>query len=177
MTAALILPGIGSSGPGHWQTLWEQSHKAFVRVQQRNWDHPVRVEWQENLERSVAESGADVVLVAHSLACLLVAHWAAATALSVRGALLVAPPNPDAPGFPREAVGFSPVPLGPLPFQSILVASSDDPYASFDFSEGLAFAWGSRLVNVGPAGHINADSGLGDWPEGLAMVRQLANPG
>mgnify|MGYP003444885809 FL=1 len=175
MTATvLILPGLGNSGPDHWQSLWEKANPAFVRVQQRDWEHPVCEEWRQVLERSVARAGADAVLVAHSLACLLVAHWAAGTSLKARGALLVAPPNPDSPGFPGEAVGFSPLPVKPLPFPSIVVASSNDPYAGLDFARSSAAAWGSRFVSIGAAGHINAKSGLGEWQEGLSLLRHLA---
>lgn len=173
-TTVLILPGIGNSDPDHWQSRWERASPAFVRVQQRDWDHPVCDEWMSALERSVARAGADAVLVAHSLACTLVAHWAGRTDLNVRGALLVAPPNPDGPDFPKEAVGFSPLPLNRLLFPSIVVASADDPYADLEFSERVALAWGSRLVNIGASGHINSRSGLGDWNEGLCLLRQLA---
>src|SRR3954470_22488286 len=90
----LILPGHGGSGPRHWQTLWEAAHPSFRRVEQRDWLHPVCSEWVGKLEDAVAASGPDTVLVAHSLACLLVAHWAAASALPVSAALLVAVPDP-----------------------------------------------------------------------------------
>jgi predicted alpha/beta hydrolase family esterase len=121
-----------------------------------------------------------VVLVAHSLGCLLVPH-AAATAPSrevlarhVRGALLVAPPDPDAISFPTDiARGFDPLPLEHLPFPSVLVASHDDPYADFAFARRIAAAWGSELVDAGARGHLNAESGLGDWPEGRRLLDRL----
>jgi len=88
--------------------------------------------------------------------------------------LLVASPNPDGPDFPKEAVGFSPLPLKPLAFPSIVVASSNDPYGSLEFAMSAATAWGSRFVNIGPAGHINSQSGLGEWNEGMSLLQQLA---
>ncbi|WP_443192455.1 RBBP9/YdeN family alpha/beta hydrolase [Pseudomonas indica] len=169
----LILPGYGNSGPGHWQSLWQAAGPAFQRVEQRDWEHPVCAEWVAALEKAVAEAGDDCVLVAHSLACLLVAHWAAQTRQSVRAALLVALPDPSGPAFPSDASGFAPVPLMPLPFPSLVVASRDDPYGSLDFSRSCAGAWGSRWVDIGPAGHINGDSGLGDWPEGKRLLESL----
>ena len=102
-------------------------------------------------------------------------HWAASTTRSVRGALLVGAPNPDRPSFPAGITGFSPLPMRPLPFPSILVASTDDPYASVDFADACATAWGSRRVSLGPAGHINSVSGYGEWPEGLALLEELSN--
>lgn len=169
----LILPGIGNSGPEHWQSLWERDNPSFTRVQQRDWDRPVCRDWMDVLERSLARSAVNVVLVAHSLACVLVAHWAANTSLTIKGALLVAPPNPDGPGFPKEAVGFAPLPLNPLRFPSVVVASSNDPYGSLEFARSAASAWGSRFVNIGPAGHINSESGLGGWKEGFSLLQQL----
>lgn len=172
-TTVLILPGIGNSGPDHWQSRWERANPGFVRVQQRDWDNPVCDEWVGVLEQSVARAGADVVLVAHSLACLLVARWADGTRLKVRGALLVAPPDPDGPNFPGKAIGFSPMPLSSLGFPSVVVASTNDPYADPAFAERAAMAWGSRFVSIGASGHINARSGLGDWDEGFSMLRRF----
>lgn len=173
-TTALILPGIGNSDPAHWQSLWEAGNPSFVRVQQRDWDSPVCEEWLEVLEKSVAGFGVSAVLVAHSLACLLVAHWAARTQLKVKGALLVAPPYPDSPVFPKEAAGFSPLPLKPFTFPSIVVASSNDPYGNLEFAKSCALAWGSRFVDIGAVGHINSNSGLGAWRAGFALFQQLA---
>lgn len=169
----LILPGIGNSGPQHWQSVWERTNASFVRVQQRDWDRPVCEEWLGVLEQSVARVGAGAVLVAHSLACLLVARWAAGTTLRVAGALLVAPPNPDGPNFPKEAVGFSPVMIKPFAFPSIVVASSNDPYGPLEFTHSCASAWGSRFVHIGAAGHINSESGLGEWREGFSLLQEL----
>ena len=173
-TSALILPGIGNSDSNHWQSLWEKTNPSFARVQQRDWDYPVCDEWVAGLEKAVAQLGDGAVLIAHSLACLLVAHWASRTHLKIKGALLVAPPNPDGPSFPKAAVGFCPLPLTPLVFPSIVAASVNDPYASVAFTQATASAWGSRFVSVGAVGHINSHSGLGEWHEGFALFQQLA---
>lgn len=143
------------------------------RVPEDDWDRPVCALWTASLERAVADAGPDTVLVAHSLACLQVAHWAAATQLAIRGALLVAPPDPDDPSFPASIQGFTPLPRRRLSFPSILVASRNDPYSCFAFPERIAADWGSRLVDAGRCGHINAASGLDDWPAGKALLEQL----
>ena len=183
----LILPGINDSGPAHWQSLWEASIPGARRVLQDDWDNPDCAAWVAALARAVKEAPceeregdrAGAVLVAHSLGCLLVAHAAAgpsreALAHNVRGALLVAPPDPDAISFPADiARGFDPLPLAPLPFPSVLVASRDDPYADFAFARRVAGAWGSELVDAGARGHLNAESGLGDWPEGRRLLAGL----
>jgi predicted alpha/beta hydrolase family esterase len=169
----LILPGINGSGPQHWQTYWEKANPEYRRVVERDWTHPVCDEWMQPLENAVKTFGPGTVLVAHSLACLQVAHWAQQTTLRIRGAFLVAPPDPENPNFPDTVSGFSPAPLRKLPFPSMLVASSNDPYGDLGFSLRLAEAWGSKFVNIGPAGHINADSGLGDWLEGYQLFRSF----
>jgi len=173
-TTALLLPGIGNSDPDHWQSLWETANPSFVRIQQRDWNHPVCREWIEVLENTVARVGSNVVLVAHSLACVLVAHWAEQTKIKIKGALLVAPPDPDGPNFPKEAEGFSPLPMTPFAFPSIVVASTNDPYGSLEFAKSAASAWGSQFFCIGPAGHINSKSGLGKWDEGFSLFQQLA---
>lgn len=173
-TPILILPGINDSGPTHWQTRWEQRLPQARRVVERDWDRPDRAEWVAALERAVGEAPG-AILVAHSLGCLQVAHWAAAGGGGVRAALLVAPPDPDAPGFPGEVTGFSPLPMSPLPFPSVLVASTNDPYGTFSFAANCARAWRCRLIDAGALGHINAQSGLGDWPEGLRVLEELTS--
>jgi uncharacterized protein len=169
----LIIPGIGNSDHAHWQTLWESANPGFVRVQQSDWNRPVCDEWVDTLEQAIAKTDGSPVLVAHSLGCLCVAHWATGTTLKIKGALLVAPPDPEEAGFPSEAIGFSPVPMCSFGFPSTVVASSNDPYGSLEFARSCALAWGSRFVNIGPAGHINSESGLGEWAEGFRLYKEV----
>lgn len=172
----LIVPGIGNSGPEHWQTRWQGLHPAYVRVPFAEWDTPDRHEWVATLDATVRELGPDTVIVAHSLGTLAVAHWAAghgAGKAPLAAALLVAVPEPDGPNFPPQARNFKPLPLQPLGFPGIVVASDNDPYSTPAFSSAIARAWGSRFVSVGALGHINASSGLGDWPQGQALLDEL----
>jgi predicted alpha/beta hydrolase family esterase len=169
----LLLPGIGNSGPEHWQSLWETRDQSFIRVNQQDWDNPDCMQWCNALDASVRKVGGDTVLVAHSLGCLLVAHWAARTELQVKAALLVAVPDPESSVFPRQATGFAPLPTRSLPFRSIVVASENDPYGEPAFSERRASIWGSEIVNIGAAGHINGASGLGNWDEGFRLLKRL----
>jgi uncharacterized protein len=178
----LVLPGYLNSSPGHWQTRWETAYPHFTRVQMPDWERVECDAWCRALDSAVAGAaaeGASVLLAAHSLGCLTVAHWTARHARAERlaqvaGALLVALPDPHGPAFPADAHGFYPVPLTALPFRSIVVASSDDPYGSVAFSERCAKAWGSRWIDIGARGHINAESGLGDWPQGQEWLASLA---
>ncbi|MFD2787053.1 RBBP9/YdeN family alpha/beta hydrolase [Hymenobacter rubripertinctus] len=170
----LTVPGLGSSGPAHWQTRWEQQH-GCRRVEQRDWQRPVCAEWVATLEAAVAAAPGPVVLVAHSLACATVAHWAAATKCQVVGVLLVGPADVDRREMLPEVRGFAPMPLARLPFPSIVVASETDEYVTLARAGAFAAAWGSRLVNVGALGHLNSESGLGLWPAGWALVRELSS--
>ncbi|MFC4161002.1 RBBP9/YdeN family alpha/beta hydrolase [Chitinimonas lacunae] len=169
----LILPGLYDSGPQHWQSRWQARFPQMSRVEQADWQTPVCNDWVERLEQVVALDAEQVVLVAHSLACVLVARWAERYPRRIRGALLVAPSDTEGPNFPTGTSGFQPMPGNHLPFPSIVVVSSEDPYAELSRSERFAADWGAELVNIGPRGHINGESGLGDWPEGLALLARL----
>jgi uncharacterized protein len=173
-TAILILPGYADSGPGHWQSHWERADPAFRRVVQDDWLQPRLADWLVALDRRVAACDMPPVLVAHSLACSLVAHWAARTRAAAKGALLVAPADVDSPAHtPEEVRSFSPIPLVRLPFPSIVVASTDDPFVTLERAAALAHAWGSRLVTLERGGHVNADAGYGPWPEGRRWLDEL----
>lgn len=176
MTTArvLILPGYGDSGPEHWQTVWERAH-GYTRVVQDDWLEPERDAWLRTLERAVEAATAPVVLVAHSLACALVAHFAARPpARRVTAALLVAPADVDSASHtPDEVRSFAPMPLARLRFPAIVVASSDDPFVDLRRAREYAAAWGARLVEAGPCGHLNADAGFGPWPEGHRLLESL----
>ena len=95
------------------------------------------------------------------------------TNLKIKAALLVAVPNPQNPIFPTQAVGFEALPMRRLPFESIVIASTNDPYGGIRYSKKCALIWGSDIVNIGDAGHINSSSGLGAWPEGHKILQQL----
>ena len=170
----LILPGWQNSGPSHWQSRWEAAH-GYRRVDQHDWMTPQRGDWMARLEDVVLAADGPVVLVAHSLGCMLTAAWAAHSKNSarVRGALLVAPGDPEREALRSLLPSWSPVVRQRLPFPAILVGSRDDPYCTFERAQGFAADWGARLIDLGNAGHVNADSGLGDWLQGHAWLAEL----
>jgi len=172
-TSVLVLPGIGNSGPQHWQTRWVLRHPDWQRVNLGNWDSPVCDEWVRALDVAVQACPSPPMLVAHSLACLLVAHWASRVRATVKGALLVAVPDPQTASFPATARGFAPVPMAPFAFKSLVVASANDSFGSLAHAKDCAIAWGSTFVDIGQAGHINADSGHGEWEEGHALLQRF----
>lgn len=173
----LVVPGLDNSGPDHWQSLWEERRSDCRRVDLGCWSEPDRRIWTERLDAALAMTDGPIVLVAHSLGCLTIAWWALGAApeklARIRGALLVAPPDVDAEDAHPFVRRFAPAPNRALPFPSILVASRDDRYAAFDRLEALARAWGSRFVDAGHTGHINASSGLGYWSDGEALLEEL----
>ncbi len=172
----LLLPGWENSGPQHWQSIWEVQH-GYLRVEQHEWTRPLRGDWIARLEEVILARDRPVVLAAHSLGCILAAAWAAVSRHTsrVQGALLVAPGDTERPELREQLPGWAPIARLPLPFPSVLVASRNDPYCAFDRSGELAQAWRSRLVDHGECGHVNADSGLGSWPRGHALLQELMN--
>lgn len=170
----LQLPGWQGSDTTHWQTRWERLH-GDRRVEQDDWFWPRRGDWMARLEETLLAADAPCWLVAHSLGCQLVAAWAAHSRHTdrVRGALLVAPPDTEQPDMPPQLHGWRPVLRARLGFPATVVASSDDRYCSAERAGGFAADWGAELVLAGPRGHLNGESGLGDWPEGRALLAAL----
>jgi predicted alpha/beta hydrolase family esterase len=171
----LIVPGLYGSGPEHWQSQWEKQHAEFSRVEQSNWNTPVCDDWVGSLDAAVRNENDNVILVGHSLGSVMIVHWASRYGRRIVGALLVAPSDTEASSFPEGATGFSSIPTCRLPFPSTVVASTDDPYISLERVTTLAEAWGSKLVSLGPRGHISVADGFGPWPEGIQYIAELQN--
>ena len=170
----LILPGLGNSGAGHWQRRWAERFSTGQIVEQDEWDDPDIRDWTAAIVEAVEIAERPVVLIAHSLAVSALVHAAPRLpAGKVKGAFLVSPPDHERPSFPKEGRSFDDVPRDPLPFPSLLVVSTTDPYVTADRAADMASAWGSELHFAGDAGHINLESGHGPWPEGLLMFTRL----
>jgi predicted alpha/beta hydrolase family esterase len=173
-TDILMIPGLGDSGPEHWQSRWEAKLSTARRVVQDDWDAPDREAWIDRIADSVATATRPVVLVAHSLGVAAAIAAVQKIGFVLRGALLVAPPDFDNPALAASPLKeFGPYSRDPLPFPSITVASNNDPYCTIDVAQDLALAWGSLFIDAGEAGHINAESGYGPWPEGSFVLGKL----
>lgn len=172
----LLLPGWQNSGPVHWQSLWQATH-GYGRVEQHDWLRPLRGDWIARLEDVLLQQKEPAVLVAHSLGCLLVAAWAAHSRNThrVQAALLVAPGDAEREEMRPVLTSWSPIPLQKLPFKSILVGSRNDPYCSLERAKVFASAWGADFIDAGDQGHLNAESGLGAWPQGQALLKNLVD--
>lgn len=171
----LILPGLGGTSLGHWQLRWAERMANAAIVEQADWAEPDLDDWVSTIEQAALLATRPVVLVAHSLSVIAVAHAGVRLAnTNVRGAFLVAPPDIElSPEAPEETFDFRPIPRDPLPFPSLLVASSNDPLCSIDRAVEFATCWGSDFHQAGDVGHINPASGHGPWPEGLLMFTRL----
>ena len=170
----LIVPGLNGSGPGHWQTLWEEKY-GYERVEQRDWENPELVEWVSTLNAVITANSERTILVAHSLGCLTVAHWAHAYPENngqIQCSLLVAPPDVESSSYiPETLRRFAAHNVIPCP--SVLVGSENDHYMTLASVRRLADHWGSRFVNAGAVSHINLDSGHGPWPQGEMLLTEL----
>lgn len=174
----LLLPGWQDSGDGHWQTRWEVVH-GDERVRQHDWLWPRRGDWMAQLEEAVLADERPVVLVAHSLGNHLVSSWTDHSRLvgRVQAALLVAPPDLERPQVPPQLFNWRPMRLPRLPFPALTVYSEDDPWCTPERARWLAAQWGVPSRSIGARGHVNHDSGLGDWPEGRAWLQALMTTG
>jgi predicted alpha/beta hydrolase family esterase len=178
----LTLPGWQGSGPLHWQSRWEALY-GDQRVEQSDWMHPLRGDWMMRLDEVIDELAAaapeaappQVVLVAHSLGCQLVAAWAAHSRKTafVRAALLVAPPDVEREELRAALHSFTPIARQRLPFPALAVISADDSFCAPERARAMAADWGCRALDAGARGHLNSASGLGDWPEGRQLLADL----
>ena len=174
--SVLLVPGLFNSGPEHWQSLWEAKHPEYHRVEQKDWETPRCADWVRTLDDFIRSIAPPIVLVGHSSACAAIAHYAVKHgdgARRVASAFLVGPSDVEAPTYPAGPTGFGPMPLQKLPFPSLVVASTDDPFVTIERAEHFASNWGSGLIKIARAGHINAASGYGRWPEGEVWLQRL----
>lgn len=176
----LFIPGLGGSGPDHWQARWAEKMSTGSTVPLPGLDKPQFGAWVQAIHEAISGCSRPVLLVGHSLGSIAVVHAVQAMSASrthdeqtrkVSGAFLVTPPSARILGtLDQIDPNFATIPSAPLPFPSLLVASQNDQYASMAEAQDMALDWGSQVVDAGEAGHINAESGHGPWPEGLMRL-------
>ena len=180
----LIVPGLRDHVAEHWQTLLEAK---FSKVRKVRSVPPLEVDKLscaarvDAIQRTLEYIDGPVIVVAHSGGVIMFLHWALKYKRAIQGALLAAPPDFETPlpaGYPTlevlDANGWLPVPRTPLPFPSLVVASTNDPLATLTRVEEMAVEWGSTLVNAGAVGHLNPASGFGEWPKAEDLILQLS---
>ena len=169
----VIVPGLGGSGANHWQTKWQHIHPSFIRCEQIDWARPYPSVWIETLEKTVSSCLKPVVIVAHSLGCITTVKWLETSNLKIKGVLLVAPADTDSKNCIDVLKSFSNIPQNNINIPTTVVASQNDPYISLTRAQQLAFLWGAKFLDVGMLGHINADSNIGEWRDGLDILDDL----
>jgi predicted alpha/beta hydrolase family esterase len=167
-TPVLVVPGLRDSGPGHWQSVWQARHPSFTRVRQDNFAPPDLERWAASVARAIDAADAPPIVIAHGFGCLATVHAFTRWERIVAGALLVAPADPDRYGIGPQLLDRR------LPFPTTLVGSTNDPWLRFTKAGALATRWGSRFFGYRDAGHINTESGHGPWPEGVGLLRDVA---
>ena len=165
----LVVPGLHDSGPAHWQTWLESLNRDALRVRQHDWSDPELDRWAGRIASTLErDAAARWIVTAHSFGCLALARLAALRPdLPIEAALLVAPADPDRFGVAAL------LPQAPLPFTSTLVASRSDPWLSAARSRVWSQRWRSQHVDLGDAGHINAEAGFGPLPIAQRWVTTL----
>ena len=172
----LIVPGYGNSGPDHWQTFFEKKLLNCKRIEQNSWEKPICEDWLSAINEAVNHYNANsVVLISHSMGGIAIAHWAAKYNIKIKAAMIVAPPDLENSWEDLGLQTFTPIPTQKLPFKSIIVASAYDHWATVVRTKEFAKNWGSDLVLIENAGHINAASGFGEWKDGLDILKKLIN--
>lgn len=176
-TRYLIIPGWHGSPDDHWQSHWQRTLPQASRVEQADWVRPDRDLWIAALQHAVMSDASPAVLIAHSLGCATVAHWArqAPSVLKRRvlGALLVAPADVERPGCPEALRPFAPLPDKLLPFPAVLVGSDNDSAATAERALHMGRLWGAETEILSGVGHLNVASGHTRWDEGFARLDRL----
>ena len=176
----LIVPGLRDHVEDHWQTLLARKLPRVRTVPPLEHDKLSCAARVAALDAALSQIAGPVVIVAHSAGVMMTAHWAQSHRREIQGALLAAPADletPLPPGYPTpdqlQQHGWLHIPRTRLHFPSIVAASTNDPLARFERVAALADAWGSRLVDIGAAGHLNPAAGYGDWPLAIELLAGL----
>jgi hypothetical protein len=196
----ILVPGLRGHVEDHWQTRLAAKLPNTRVVESFGRDKRDLGGRVNDLQQVVEDVDGPATIVAHSAGCLVTVHWARLHAARlhgarlngtrrqgadrddapVRGALLATPPDLATP-LPGEypsldelrEQGWLPIPRTPLPFASVVAASTNDTLGDHERVRALADAWGSRFVGIGPVGHLNPASGYGEWPEAEVLLDVL----
>lgn len=171
----IIIPGLHNSDEDHWQSTFERlKPNEFLRINQSNWEEPNCEDWIETIEKNLSNKDhSKLILIGHSIGCMAIVKWFEKFGHKIKGALLVAPSDSERENYPSYITGFVPIPTSKLPFPTIVVASTNDHVTDISRSKEFSENWGSTLVVLENAGHIEAKSGFGDWDQGLELVEEL----
>ena len=170
------IPGLHNSDKDHWQSHFERLYPSEIkRVNQSNWDAPNCETWIEKIENDlISLNHSELILIGHSIGCMAIVKWYEKFRHKIKGALLVAPSDAERDDYPKNIKGFTPIPVIKLPFPSIVVASTNDFVTDMERSQEFATNWGSELIVLENAGHIESASGYGNWAKGIQLLNKLS---
>ncbi len=167
MNKVLLVPGLHNSGPDHWQSRWHQQFPQWQRMLDLPWDKPDLTAWSAKLASKLRSRRSRVHLVAHSFGALTAIAAARLQPDKVSSILIVAPADPARFGIQDEVLA------GSIKVSAQLIASRNDPWMSFERAEYWSRQWQVPLFDAGEVGHINAQSGHGEWSQGLNLLNTL----
>lgn len=174
-TIKVNVPGLRNSDENHWQSYFEtQNAKEFIRIEQQNWEEPNGEAWINQIEKQLKPyNKSELILIGHSIGCIAIVNWISKFNHAIKGALLVAPSDAEQPNYPKYISGFKPIYSQKLPFKSIVIGSTNDHVSQLVRVQAFANNWGSKMVVLKNAGHIETKSGYGKWPKGLELLSEL----
>lgn len=163
----LIVPGLRNSDDQHWQSLWQQRLPNSKRIHVDDWSTPDLDKWKAGIRAELNKIDKPVVIIAHSFGTLASASIAAEFPSKIAALFLVAPADPDK--FHIAEL----LPQNPLPVPAKIIASSNDPWLTESKAAYWALQWGTDFLRLKDVGHINSESNLGLWPQGIQLLQRL----
>lgn len=163
----LIVPGLRNSDEQHWQSLWQNQLPHSKRIHVDDWSTPDLDKWKAGIRAELANADKPVVIIAHSFGTLASASIAAEFPEKIAALFLVAPADPDKFQIAKH------LPQHLLPVPAKIIASSNDPWLSESKAAYWALQWGTDFLRLKDVGHINSQSNLGLWPQGIQLLQQL----
>jgi uncharacterized protein len=163
----VIVPGLHNSDEQHWQSLWQARLPGSQRIRVDDWDTPNLAAWRKGIVDVLETLKTPSVLIAHSFGTLASASIAAEFPDKIAALFLVAPADPDKFGIAEQ------LPQDFLPVSAKVIASSDDPWMTETKAAYWSLLWGADYLRIKNVGHINSQSNLGVWSEGVHLLHQL----
>lgn len=164
---ALIVPGLHNSDANHWQSLWQAQLPGSRRIEVNDWSTPDLEKWKAAIWSELAALDKPAVLIAHSFGTLASASIAAEFPEKIAALFLVAPADPDKFKLAKR------LPQRPLRVPAKIIASTNDPWLTDSKAAYWALQWGADFLRLRDVGHINSDSNLGIWQDGIQQLQQL----